>query len=213
MSLAPTSTVPLPAPETTAPRRRWTGAVVAFVVGLAVPAGVVVADRTGEPLSVPAAEEETTSSPAPFLEGDRLERALATLVAEAGSSQAAQLAFDGRDVSADLVDPLTGQYVRVDQYELDAVDEAYESGLTVQPPREAAFDLATIPPATLLAAMATANRALGNEDEDLQYLEVLVERPFPGFGDPVIVVSDSFGVPPHRVWLSTDGTVLRVDGR
>ena len=229
MSLAPTSTVPLPGPQRPGgPRSRWRGALVAFVVGLAVPAvpaGLIVADRTGGPLGWSSSEAGAGAGggpgsddgvpdvePGAFLAGDRLATSLGAMVAEAGTTQASQLAFDGRQLSVDLLDADTGLYVRHDQYESDPAGQAYSTDLVRQPPPPAVFDLATVSPDTPMAALQTANRSLGNEPEDLQYLTALVERPYPSYGDPLIVVDDSLGVSPRRVWLSLDGAVLRVEG-
>ncbi|MBB3676263.1 hypothetical protein [Modestobacter versicolor] len=215
MSLAPTSTVPLPeAPGAPRRRRRWRGAVAAFVVGLAVPAGVVVADRTGEPLSWSSDEdvEDTLVDEPGFLDGDRLERSLAAMVADAGTSQVTQLAFDDDRLSVDLLDADTGLYARHEQYAGGSSETPYVTDLVRQPPPEAAFDLAAVPTATLLAALRTANRSLGDEPEDVEYLAALVERPFPVYGDPLVVVDAGYGVTPRRVWLALDGSVLRVEG-
>jgi len=216
MSLAPSSTVPLPEPERPGrPRKRWRGALVAFLVGLAVPAGVVVADKTGEPLDSSSSGSDSDllgTDRGAFLERGRLATSLAALATAAGTTRTAQLAFDSRQLSADLLDADTGLYVRLDEYESSSPGEPYRTDLVRQPPPEAVFDLAVVGADALLTAMETANRSLGNDDADLEFLHVLVERPFPTYGDPLIVVDDGYGVAPRRVWLSLDGTVLRVEG-
>lgn len=219
MSLAPTSTVPLPEAERPGgPRKRWRGAVLAFVVGLAVPVGVVVADTTGEPLSWTSSDSDDGDDPAideprgAFLERDRLARSLAAMVDLAGTTSATQLAFDSRRLSVDLLEADTGLFVRYDQYESDPVEAPYTTDLVRQPPPEAVFDLSAVPVDTLLAALETANRSLGNPPEDVEWLGLVLERPFPGYGEPLMVVDAGYGAAPQRVWLSLDGTVLRVEG-
>ncbi len=60
-------------------------------------------------------------------------------------------------------------------------------------------------------ALTTAARALRYEPDEMAYLELLVERPFPAYGDVLLTASERYSSAGSRVWLALDGTVLRTE--
>lgn len=207
---APTSTVVPTEPATRRPR----GFAVGLVVGLLVTVGPVVAIRTGalpEPVvgsGSGSSSYDETDDDVPFTDPVRLQGALDAAVADVGSDRATQVVVEDGEFSAVLFDPATNLWTRYQEYSFDLPGDGRAEPLPAQPPAEAEFPLGTVSGAGLSAAMVTGNRAIGNDADDVTYLQLVVERPFPAYGDVLLTVADRYSTG-GRAWLSPDGTVLR----
>lgn len=195
--------------------RRPRGFVLGVLVGLLLTVGPVVAIRTGalpEPTVGSGSsyddDDGDTADDVPFTDPVRVQGALDAAVADVGSDRAAQVVVEDGEFSAVLFDPATNLWTRYREYSFDAPGDGRSEPLPSQPPAQAEFSLALVSGAGLTAAMTTGNRAIGNDPEDVDYVLLVAERPFPAYGDVVLVVSDRYSSG-ARAWLSPDGTVLR----
>lgn len=207
---APASTVVVPGEPVP---RRPRGFAVGLVIGLAVTLGVVAAEKAGVLPHLPGSSGYSDVEPddVPFTDPDRLQTALDAAVADVGTVRATQLVVADGEVSVVLLDADTNLWSRYQEYDFDPPGEGHAEPLPAQPPAEAEFALDAVPADVLVEALRTGNRALGGDDEDLRGLELVVERPFPTYGDVLLTVSEPYSSAGSRVWLSTDGSVLRAD--
>jgi hypothetical protein len=209
---APASTVVVPGEPVP---RRPRGFAVGLVLGLAVTLGVVAAEKAGvlphQADSSGYSDDDSDGDgddDVPFTDPDRLQSALDAAVADVGSTRAAQVAVDDSEFTAVLFDPATGLWSRYREYSFDTPGDGRSEPLPSQPPAQAEFPLDLVSGAGLTAAMSTGNRAVGNDPDDVTYVLLVAERPFPAYGDVLLTVSDRYSSG-ARAWLSPDGTVLR----
>ncbi|MCO7221351.1 hypothetical protein [Klenkia sp. PcliD-1-E] len=206
-----TAVVP-PAPGERRPRRGGFGA--AFVVSLMLTLAVVLSVHNG---ALPDPTRDSASSgysaddsddEVPFTDPDRLQQALDAAVADVGSARAAQVVVEDGEFSAVLFDPATSLWSRYREYSFDAPGDGRSEPLPSQPPTEAEFPLELVSGPGLVAALGTGNRAIGNDPDDLPFVQLVAERPFPAYGDVLLMVSDRYSSG-SRAWLSPEGAVLR----
>jgi hypothetical protein len=207
-----TAVVP-PAPGAPRPRRGGFGA--AFVLSLMLTLAFVLSVHNGV-LPDPTAgygysdRDDDEDDDVPFTDPVRLQQALDAAVADVGSARAAQVVVEDGEFNAVLFDPATNLWSRYQEYSFDVPGDGRSEPLPSQPPKEAEFALDLVSGAALTAALSTGNRAIGNDPDDVTYLQLVAERPFPAYGDVVLTVSDRYSAG-ARAWLSPDGTVLRAE--
>ncbi|GHE13913.1 hypothetical protein [Klenkia taihuensis] len=197
-----------------APRPRRGGFGAAFALSLSLTLALVFSVHSGV-LPDPTAGygysgDDGGDDDVPFTDPVRLQQALDAAVADVGSARAAQVVVEDGEFSAVLFDPATNLWSRYQEYSFDLPGDGRSEPLPSQPPEEAEFALDLVSGAGLTAALATGNRAIGNDPDDVTYLLLVAERPFPAYGDVVLAVSDRYSSG-ARAWLSPDGTVLRAE--
>lgn len=207
-----------PVPSATAPaggRSGPGGRAVGLVVGLLLCLGAVVAEKAGlaPALASQGSDEaaDRSTEDVPFTEPDRLQTALDAAVAQAGSSRATQVSVDDGEVSVVLFDPTSQVWTRYHEYAFDSPGDGDSDTLASAPPPEAEFALDGVTGAVLTDLLTTGNRALRQDAEDVDFLQLVVERPFPAYGDVLVTVSERYSPSSSRVWLSLEGTVLRAE--
>lgn len=208
---APSSTVVVPGEPAPAKPR---GFLVGLVVGLVATVGVVGAEKAGVLPHLSggsSADSEDRAEDVPFTDAGRLQAGLDAAVADVGSTRATQLLVEDGEFSVVLFDPDTNLWSRYSEYDFYAAGEGRSEPLPAQPPVEAEFALDLVTAPVLVEALETGNRALGNDAEDVTFLQLVAERPFPVYGDVLLTVSDRYGSAGARVWLTPDGTVLRAE--
>ncbi|SCX37530.1 hypothetical protein SAMN03159343_0127 [Klenkia marina] len=193
--------------------RRPRGFAVGLLLGLLLTAGPVVAIRTGalpEPAlgSGSSSDADDADDDVPFSDPVRLQGALDAAVAEVGSDRATQVVVEAREFAVVLFDPATNLWTRYQEYAFDRPGDGRSEPLPAQPPAEAEFPLGTVSAAGLTAALVTGNRAIGNDADEVGYLQLVAERPFPVYGDVLLTVVDRYSAG-ARAWLSPAGEVLR----
>lgn len=186
-----------------------------FAVGLMLTLAFVFSVRAGTLPDLLAdstygSSTDDADEDVPFTDPVRLQQALDAAVAEVGSERATQVVVEDGEFTAVLFDPATNLWSRYQEYSFDAPGDGRSEPLPAQPPAEAEFPLDLLSGAGLSAALSTGNRAMGNDPDDITYLLLVAERPFPAYGDVLLTVSDRYSSG-ARAWLAPDGSVLRAE--